>query len=171
MHPRKNIVTLLRAFDEFKTRNNSTHKLILAGKKMWWTGEMEKAYSNLKHKNEVIFTGRIPNEELSRLVAASDGLVYIPHFEGFGIPVLEAFKSRVPVICSNTTSLPEVAGDAAILVSPENISEIANAMHLLAENRELKENLINKGTERLNRFSWDKSAIDFWNSIEKTAKC
>ena len=91
--------------------------------------------------------------------------------EGFGIPVLEAFKSRVPVICSNTTSLPEVADDAAILVSPENISEIANAMHLLAENRELKENLINKGTERLNRFSWDKSAIDFWNSIEKTAKC
>jgi glycosyltransferase involved in cell wall biosynthesis len=170
LHPRKNIVGILKAFDKFKQDTNQKHKLVLAGKKMWWTNEMEQALQQLKYKDDVIFTGRIYNELLGQLLAASSGLVYVPYFEGFGIPVLEAFRCEVPVICSNTTSLPEIAGDAALKVSPQNINDIAEAMAILSGKNDISLQLIEKGKQQLALFSWDKSADDFWEIIENELK-
>jgi len=95
-------------------------------------------------------------------------MTYISYFEGFGIPILEAFSAGVPVITSNVTSMPEVAGDAAILVDPFDINDIAEAMNNITENESLRKDLIQKGYERRKKFSWDQSAKNLWQSIEKT---
>ena len=171
LHPRKNINNLLLAFDHLKKRYDLPHKLVLAGNKMWWTSEMETTWQNMQFKDEVIFTGRVSNEKLNHLLAASEGLVYIPVFEGFGIPLLEAFRCEVPVIYSNVTSLPEVAQGAGIAVQPGNIEEISDAMYILATDKQKSAALIEKGKTRLTHFSWNKSAEKMWNIIEKTALC
>lgn len=167
LHPRKNINTLFEAFDLFKEKTFQVHKLILVGNKMWWTSEMQTAFNNMKYKHDVIFTGVLSDNEMANLVASASAMVYISFFEGFGIPLLEAQACDVPVICSNTTSLPEVANQSALLVNPHNTEEIAMAMqNVLEENTQ--NSLIEKGRENLLRFSWNKTAALFWKSIENT---
>jgi glycosyltransferase involved in cell wall biosynthesis len=122
----------------------------------------------MQFKADVIFTGRLPIEELCRATASAMVMTYVSYFEGFGIPILEAFAAGVPVITSNVTSMPEVAGDAAILVDPFDVEEISSAMKNIAENESLRENLIQKGFQRCKAFSWDVSAQNLWRSIEKT---
>ncbi len=168
LHPRKNITTLLQAFEQFKTRFQTPHRLVLAGKKMWWTPEMEQTLKTMTYREQVIFTGRIDDASLSRLLAASEGLVYVPLFEGFGIPLLEAFRCRVPVIYANNTSMPEVAQDAGIAVEAKNINEISAAMHQLATDKKLVTQLVAAGNQRLQDFSWEQSADKFWHIIEQT---
>ena len=97
-------------------------------------------------------------------------MVYVSYFEGFGVPIVESFQSGVPVITSNVTSMPEVAGDAAILVNPFDVNEIAQAMLNIFQDPELRARLIEKGLSRATRFSWEQSAKDFWNVIEHTTK-
>jgi glycosyltransferase involved in cell wall biosynthesis len=95
-------------------------------------------------------------------------MTYVSYFEGFGIPILEAFAAGVPVITSNVASMPEVAGHAALLVDPFQVDEIADAMKKIAEDESLREDLIEKGFQRCKTFSWDASAQNLWRSIEKT---
>jgi len=95
-------------------------------------------------------------------------LVYVPLFEGFGIPLLEAFRCRVPVIYANNTSMPEVAQDAGIAVEAKNIDEISAAMHQLATDKKLVTQLVAAGNQRLQDFSWEQSADKFWHIIEQT---
>ena len=128
---------------------------------------MQTAYSEMEHKTDVIFTGRIPDEELYLLTASAFALTYVSLFEGFGIPIVEAFRCSVPVICSNTTSMPEVAGDAAILVDPFDVEDIAKAMTDLTLNEKLRHSLIEKGNKRKDDFSWQKTADDLWESMMK----
>ncbi len=165
LHQRKNIANLLKAFDLFQTRTNAGFKIVMAGTKRWWTKEMEDAYQSMKHKQDVIFTGRITDKELQELTASAFALTYVSFFEGFGIPIIEAFRSDVPVITSNTTSMPEIAGDAACLVDPFSTEDIANAMIELYKNENLRVNLIEKGRKRKEDFSWDKTAEDLWKSM------
>lgn len=167
LHPRKNMVNLMKAFDGFKTKTLLPHKLLLVGNKMWWTKEMQQAYNELKHKHDVIFMGVVSDSEMAHLMASAEAMVYVSFFEGFGIPVIEAQSCDVPVICANTTSLPEVAADSAILVHPNNAEEIAQAMQSVLEEN-TKNTLIEKGRENVLRFSWNKTAALFWESIEKT---
>ncbi len=168
LHPRKNITTLLQAFEQFKNRYQTPHRLVLAGKKMWWTAEMEQTLRAMSHRNAVIFTGRVDDALLNRLLAASAGLVYIPLFEGFGIPLLEAFRCRVPVIYANNTSMPEVAQDAGIAVEAKNVDEISAAMNRLASDQTTVQQLIAAGDQRLKDFSWEQSADKFSQLIEQT---
>lgn len=165
LHPRKNLARLFTAFDIFKTKNENDIKLVIVGNKKWWTEPIKNAYDAMKHKDDVIFVGRLSAEDLHLVTASALASVYVSYFEGFGIPIVEAFKCDTPVITSNVTSMPEVAADAALLVDPFDVESIADAMEkILDEN--LRNTLIEKGRRRREDFSWDKAAEMWWKTIE-----
>ena len=164
LHPRKNLARLFTAFDLFKSQTPSNVKLLIVGEKRWWSEPIEKAYSQMRFKDEVVFAGRLSADDLHLVTASALASVYVSYFEGFGIPILEAFRCDTPVITSNVTSMPEVADDAALLVDPFSEASIAEGMtEMLDEN--VREALIEKGRERAKDFSWDKAAEDIWNCL------
>lgn len=167
LHPRKNLTNLFKAFDHFKQKDCKNVKLMIVGEKQWWTNDIKKAYDDLKFQENVIFTGRLQIKELQEVVASALALTYVSYFEGFGIPIVEAFYAGTPVITSNITSMPEVAGDAALLIDPFSIDSISSAMEKMANNEELRNSLIEKGFVRAKDFSWQQSADKLWESIEK----
>ena len=122
----------------------------------------------MKHKDDVIFMGRVSPEILGQMLSSALALTYISFFEGFGIPILESFYAETPVITSKTTSMPEVAGDAALLVDPLSITEIVAAMNEIANNENLRKELVKKGKIQRNNFSWDLTAEKLWDSMIKT---
>ena len=167
IHPRKNIHQLILAFDQYKKATHLPIKLLIAGRFAWHTGIIKESYEGAVYNKDIRFLDYIPNEEVPRLMAAALAFVYISRFEGFGIPLLEAMHCEVPIITSNVTSMPEVAGTGAILVNPEATEEIKNAMIELTENPVLRASLIEKGREQRTRFSWDLTTKKFEESIEK----
>ncbi|MEP6712403.1 MAG: glycosyltransferase family 1 protein [Ferruginibacter sp.] len=169
MHPRKNIIRLFQAFDIFKKQTQSRFKLILAGHILWDDNNIKAVLDSLEYKTDVIFTGRIADEQLNELLGSAYCLSFVPVFEGFGLPIVEAFQAGVPVICSNVTSMPEVAGDAALQVDPFNIDAIAWAMKTIYDNPALRELLIEKGHLQKAKFTWQKTAALMYESIIKAA--
>ena len=167
MHPRKNIKRLIDAFNLFKQKTGSNFKLILAGSILWSKTEIEDSYTNSPYKEDIIFTGRLSDEDLQKMLGAAYALSFVPIFEGFGLPIVEAFQSGVPVICSNVTSMPEVAGNAALMVDPFSIDSIAEGMVTLSKNNELRNQLIAKGHIQKQLFSWSRTAGLLWESICK----
>ncbi len=167
IHPRKNVDNLLRAFDAFKKHHPSNIKLVIAGRKAWKMKETEQVYNSMEFKDEVIFTGHTKIEVLSRLMGGALSLVYPSFLEGFGIPVLEAIYCKVPVITSRLSSMPEVAGDAGILVDPVSVNEITEAMIKMAGDPALRSGFISHCDEQQERFSWNKTANALWSSFEK----
>ena len=137
---------------------------------MWSNKVVEEQLNSMNYKEDVISLGRLQLNELSKVMAAAYALTFVPFFEGFGIPALEAMQSGVPVITSNTSSLPEVVGEAAILCDPSNIEEIKGAMQIVVENELLREKMIEKGLKQSEKFSWDQSAERLWDAIEKVLK-
>ncbi len=166
LHPRKNICGLLRAFDGFKTSVDTDMKLLIVGESMFKTSDIEMTYEGMRYKDDVVFTGRLNNEELHRVLGAAVALTFVPYFEGFGIPVIEAMNAGVPVICSNTTSLPEVGGDAVLYVDPFSTPQIKDAMIRIYQDKELRDLLIEKGFKQKEKFSWNKTAELLWGSIQ-----
>ncbi|MCE1200878.1 MAG: glycosyltransferase family 4 protein [Bacteroidia bacterium] len=166
LHPRKNLARLFKAFDRYKTTDTLGMKLLVAGERKWWTSEIEQAYTEMGFQNDVIFCGRLNPAELHRVTASAHVYTYVSYFEGFGIPIVEAFKCGVPLITSNVTSMPEVAGDAALLVNPFSVEDIALAMHRLASDAALRSDLIKKGLDRSRMFTWDAAAQRLWDSIQ-----
>lgn len=167
LHPRKNIAGLLNAFDAFKSVDTNHTRLVIVGGKMHKTGDIFETYENMRFKDDVVFTGRITTPELHRVLGAALALTFVPFFEGFGIPVVEAMSVGVPVICSNTTSIPEVGGNAVVYADPCKIEQITEAMIKMAGDEELRKSLIKKGFEQKNKFSWDETARLLWMSVEK----
>jgi len=166
LHPRKNICGLLRAYDAFRTSVESDTKLLIIGESMFKTNDIELTYEGMRYKDDVVFTGRLNNEDLHQVLGASLALTFVPYFEGFGIPVIEAMNAGVPVICSNTTSLPEVGGNAVLYVDPFSLSQIKDAMIRIFKDKELRDSLIEKGFVQKEKFSWDKTAELLWGSIQ-----
>ncbi|MBR6272662.1 MAG: glycosyltransferase family 4 protein [Bacteroidales bacterium] len=164
LHPRKNLARLFTAFDRFKQRHKNDVKLVIVGEKRWWTEPIQQAYDAMSCKEEVVFAGRLSQEDLHKVTAAALASVYVSYFEGFGIPILEAFKCDTPVITSNVTSMPEVARDAALLVNPFDEDAIAAAMAKVLD-EDVRKELIAKGRLRANDFSWDYAAEVIWNSM------
>ncbi len=162
IHPRKNVKNLLLAFEKFKTETNSDYQLIIVGRKAWNFNDVDEAHSQMNFKNEVKFLGHVPPNELGEIVASAFAMVYVSLFEGFGIPIVEAMSCEVPVITSNTTSMPEVAGDAALLVNPNSVEEISSAMKKLYEDSSVRYSLIEKGRTQIKNFSWDLTADKLW---------
>ncbi|MBM3403352.1 MAG: glycosyltransferase family 4 protein [Bacteroidetes bacterium] len=170
LHPRKNLVNLFRSFDLFKENDSKGIKLVMAGAKMWWTEEIRLAYETMNHRDDVIFTGRVSDEELAALMSSALALTYVSYFEGFGIPILEAFYCDTPVITSNITSMPEVAGEAALLVDPFSVDSIAVAMTKLTDDPVFRDKLIDAGRQQRQKFSWEKTADKLWQCLERAAK-
>jgi len=168
LHPRKNLINLFTAFNEFKSESNSNYKLLIVGRKMWWTKEIEKAYNELSFKKDIIFTGRVSNKELYQITASAYALTYVPIFEGFGIPLVEAMSCGIPIITSNVTSMPEVVGDAGVLVDPYSVDQISQAMIKITSDDQLKTQLVEKSILQAKKFSWEKTGDLLWNSILKT---
>lgn len=167
IHKRKNLINIFKAFDKYKDASGSGTKLVIVGNKKWWAGEIEDTYLSMHYKDDVVFLGRLLPNDLGKVMSASLGLVYTSLFEGFGIPIVEAFCSETAVITSDVTSMPEVAGDAALLVNPYSIEQIANAMLRLKNDHKLRNDLIVKGKKQKEKFTWDKTAVHLWSSIEK----
>ena len=168
MHPRKNIRRLIEAFNIFKRSSNSELKLLLAGSILWSKSEIEDAYNNSPYKHDILFSGRLTDDDLQKVLGAAFALAFVPLFEGFGLPIVEAMKSGVPVISSNVTSMPEVAGPAAIYVDPLRIDSIAKAMTEIYEDENLRRSLIEKGEQRQLLFTWEKTASLLWQCIQKS---
>ncbi len=169
LQPRKNIIGLLQAFDLYKKQTGSSWKLVLAGRD-WHYRAMHEAHRRMQYAHDVIFCGHLSRQELARTLAAASALVYVSYFEGFGIPLLEAMRCGVPVICSNTSSMPEVTGPAALLVRPDSITEIAAAMERIQVDSYLRDQLITSGFAQQKNFSWDVAADQLWASIQKTVQ-
>ena len=166
VHPRKNVHRLIAAFDEFKVKNpHSEHQLLIGGRFAWQVGEVKNAYDAAKNKADIHFLGYVADAELPLLVASAFGLVYVSLFEGFGIPLLEAMNCDVPTITSDTSSMPEVVGEAGLWVNPENVSEIAQAMQRLTSDESLYLSLIEKGQIQRQQFSWQRTSEVVWKKI------
>ncbi len=167
LHKRKNLTNLFKAFDLFKSKTRSDVKLVIVGNKKWWKGEIEDTYNAMQYASDVVFTSRLPLEEVNRIASASIACVFVSLFEGFGIPPLEAFRSHTAAIISDTTSLPEVGGDAAIYADPCNVESIEQAMENIYDNPTLRKECIAKGILQADKFSWNKTAEKLWNTIMK----
>jgi len=168
LHPRKNIGNLIKAFSLFKKETNSDFKLLLAGPNYWGLNQIHQIIEETNLKNEIIFTGRLEDDTLNLVLGSAVALTYVPYYEGFGIPLIEAMQCGVPIITSNVTSLPEIAGNAALLVNPFDVDEIKKAMIQLVNKPELSIELVNKGNLQKQNFSWEKSSDLLWQSILKT---
>ena len=167
IHPRKNLKNLIKSFDKFKNSFSSNIKLLVVGDRKWWTKDLKEVFNNILYKDEIIFIGRLNDDELKNIIGSALAMMYVSFFEGFGIPILEAMYCGVPVITSNTSSMPEIGGDAAIYIDPASVDSITNAMIQIHKDERLRAELISKGFIRKNNFSWDKTAEKLWETIEK----
>lgn len=167
LHPRKNLIRLLQAFDLFRETTQVHIQLVIAGKPMYKKEDIRQCHHQMKYKDDVIFPGRITDDEINNVVGSAFALTFVPTFEGFGIPIIEAMQCEVPVICSNTTSMPEVAGDAALLVDPFSVDEIKEAMIRIYTDEVLRKDLVERGKKRKRLFTWERSAQLLWTGIKK----
>lgn len=170
VHPRKNVKNLLLAFDLLKRENATDQKLVIVGRMAWKTDETQEVYDNMQFKDDVIFTGHLQLNDLTRIVASADAFVFPSLFEGFGIPVLEARACGVPVITSDRTSLPEVAGDKAMYFNPDDVIDIKNAMEEFLFNRTKYLPTAIDIQNVKQEFNWDRSANIIFNAALQCLK-
>ena len=167
IQPWKNVNRLIKAFSLIKKRGIK-ERLVLAGGKGWAAKEIETLTKELGLKGEVIITNFIPDDDLPLFYQAASAFALPSLMEGFGIPVLEAMVCGTPVVCSNATSLPEVAGDAAVFFNPLDISEMAEAIFRILTDEMLRKDLVAKGLKRSKEFSWEKTAretLEVYNEV------
>lgn len=164
LHPRKNLKSLLKAYQQFRSEGNEG-KLLIVGANLFASNQMEASLVSDEFRADVHFTGHLSLDELTRVTASALALVFVPYFEGFGIPLVEAMKSGTPIISGNLTSLPEVVEDAAILVNPFDVNQIATAMKTIQSDSDFRNQLIQKGLVRAQQFNWDKTAQIVWEEI------
>lgn len=166
LEKRKNIPNLIRAFHKLKKRGIE-HKLIIIGGKGWKYDDIFNTVNELNLKKDVLFMGYVPNEDLVKFYNAADLFVYPSLYEGFGLPPLEAMACGCPVITSNTSSLPEVVGDAGITIDPHNCNALADAMYEILTKDSLRLKLSDKSLKRAKMFSWEKTARETWKIYEE----
>ena len=157
MHPRKNVDRLIGAFDLFKAQTGAPLQLLLAGRMAWQSGPVRAAWEAARYQDDIRFLGYVPDEELPRLTGAAYALTWVSLFEGFGVPILEAMHCDTPVLCSDVSSMPEVAGEAGLLVDPHSKEAIAAGMARLWHEEALRQNLVEKGRMQRLKYSWDKA--------------
>ena len=167
IHPRKNLVNLLKAFSVFKKRQQSSMQLVLAGRLAWKYGSFLEKLKTYKYRDDVVMTGYLDEEELAKLIATAYAMVYPSLFEGFGLPVVEAMRSGVAVITSAGTAMEEIAAGAALLADPTDHHAIAEQMMRIYKDENLRNELIQKGKQVATRYNWDKSAEMLWQTIIK----
>jgi len=167
LEPRKNIVKQIEAYALLKQKMVNAPKFVLAGKKGWMYDEIFEKVKQLKLEEDIIFTGYIDNDDAPLLMKGSVAFIYVSLYEGFGMPPLEAMSCGVPVIVSNTSSLPEVVGEAGIKADPASAEEIAKAMEKVATDEEYRKELSQKSLARAEHFSVQKTAKEFYEIFEE----
>ena len=170
LEPRKNHIGLIKAFYQAQKKKNGPAMLALAGGKGWLYEETQQLVEDLKIEKKVRFLGRVSDLELVTLYSLADVFAFPSFFEGFGMPPLEAMACGAPVITSNTSSLPEVTGDAAILVDPHDTNEIANAIARILGDEQLREELRQKGYLQVQHYTWPKAAHKMLSVYQKLYK-
>lgn len=158
IQPRKNLKRLLQAYVQYANGRNDAKPLVIVGKKAWMFESIFEEIKASHLEDHVYFTGYVAEEDLVKLYNLANYFVYPSIFEGFGLPVLEAMACNTPVITSNNTSIPEVAGEACILVDPLDVDAISNALSEFTDNEELKRACAKKGLRQAEKFSWKKTA-------------
>ena len=158
IEPRKNLLTLLRAYDELLRTTQHTPQLILAGGKGWLFDEIFQLVNQLQLQDQVKFTGYVPDADLPALYSGALAFVYPSLYEGFGLPPLEAMACGAPVITTNVTSLPEVVGDAGLLHDPTDTRALTQAMAMLLDDADARSHYKYAGLERAKSFSWERAA-------------
>lgn len=160
IEPRKNLGALLEAYLLLKQRARGVQvpKLAIVGKKGWLYGGFFRRLRETGLEKETVLTGYVPDEDLPAIYSGALFFVYPSFYEGFGLPVLEAMACGVPVICSQASSLPEVAGEAALLVNPHDVGELAEAMMRLLTDEEMRRRLRGEGLKRAALFTWEEAA-------------
>jgi len=166
--PRKNIPGLIKGYNLFRERSGLNHKIILTGGRLFLNSETDRLINSSPWSADIIVNGPKNHEDLNILYSSALALVFVPWFEGFGIPAAEAMRCSVPVILSNRTSLPEIGGDAALYADPGNPDEISEAMIRVATDKEFRHSMVKKGYDQSLKFNWDDTARSVWSSIEKT---
>jgi glycosyltransferase involved in cell wall biosynthesis len=170
IHPRKNLMNLLKAFSAFKKRQQSGLKLVLAGRLAWKYESFTKSLQSYKYRNDVILTGYLEEEELVKLIGAAYAMVYPSLWEGFGVPVLEAMHCAVPVITTVNSSMQEIAQEGALYADANNYLDIADKMMLLYKNENLRKEMVIIGKVIAQQYHWDKTADLLWQSIVKAVE-
>jgi len=158
LQPRKNLDILICSFARLKSRERIPHKLVLVGRKGWMYEKLFDQIRALGLTGEVVFTGAVPDAELPLLLNCAEVFVSPSSYEGFGLTVLEAMACGVPVVTSNVSSLPEVAGEAAVLVEPRDVDALTEALGSVTGDRNLRSDLRSRGLARAGRFTWENSA-------------
>lgn len=169
IQPRKNLARLIKAYAQALANNNQLPLLALAGGKGWLSDEIYALPKKLGIENRVKFLGYVPDEKLPALYTGAKALLFPSLFEGFGLPIIEAMACGCPVLTSNTSSMPEVAGDAAILVDPYSIDAITKGIEKITRLSEQKD-LVKKGLQQAGKFSWEKAAnqtLSVFNQITR----
>jgi len=156
--PHKNITGLVKAFEILKRKGYSDLKLVLAGHRPARARELELVVQSSQFRNDIIFTGYVPDRVLAGLYAYAEVFVFPSLYEGFGIPVLEAFLYGSAVACSKVAALPEIAGDAALYFDPNNIEDMASVLDYLLTHEEERKLLVARGKERVALFTWEETA-------------
>jgi glycosyltransferase involved in cell wall biosynthesis len=156
--PRKGLLYLLEAFARLKQQSGIPHHLVFTGGWQWGNTELGALIERLNIRSDVILLGDMPAADMPALYALADLFVYPSLYEGFGLPILEAMACGCPVVCSNLTSLPEVAGDAAVLIDPRDTQLLADAMERVLTDPVLRHDLIVRGLRRAAAFTWEQTA-------------
>jgi glycosyltransferase involved in cell wall biosynthesis len=173
IEPRKNLATLVRAFE--RLGDADAWLVIAGGRTDWIPGEWERLASQVRalpnpiHRR-VVLAGYVGDVERRALFAGASALAYPSRYEGFGFPVLEAFSAGVPVLTSTVSSLPEVAGDAALLIDPDDETAIADGLRSLFDDDRLRERLVAAGRERVRSFTWERSAVETAEVLRAAAR-
>ncbi len=163
LHPRKNIHRLLEAFQEF-AKSDDTTNLVIVGAAMW---KNQVVKINPKFTDRIQFLGHVDTAALAQIMGAACAFVYVPYFEGFGMPLAEAMAAQTPIIAGDQSCLPEIAANAALFVDPFDIHSIANGMKKMKNDVALQTQLVENGKQRVLDFNWDFAAQQVWQEINK----
>jgi len=171
IQPRKNLAVLISAFEELKKENQQKDvQLVLVGEKAWLWEDVFKQIEKSPYQSDIITPGRIKFEDIGHLMRGAAVFCFPSLYEGFGIPVLEAYAAGVPVVCAKNSSLPEVAGDAALYFSGEDAGQLTENLKNILADKNLRDNLIAKGKKQLEKFSWEKCARETLNCLKSVAR-
>lgn len=170
LEPRKNLTGVLNAFSQLPDEIKNSHALVLVGGKGWLDEELQAKFDELSKKYSVIKTGYAPDEDLPALYSGARVFAYPSFYEGFGMPPLEAMACGTPVITSNNSSLPEVVGEAGIMVDAHDTKELTKQIERVLSDEKLASQMSKKGLEQAKKFDWDKSARKLIEVIESVSK-